>query len=306
MKKRAVVELVLAGFLLAGTMGCAEELPPAKGQECAEIEVARAEETKQVCQFKRNKENGEYSFYAGSWQGKLPKTMGQMSSDQAAKFVLTFVGDNFIYDRNSLGSVKAVPLTIVDGAGPARRCGWFIDILQEYKGATFGHVRGSTKREGGIHAMLNDPPDDPEMKTHGPSVNIDVILWRVVREHGKAKAIVTEKHVKDVLLKDFLAKYQYADSRKAAFTYLDLAYLPKQDDPNRWVPRWLAELSVPHPGPYTPSNPMKPTIHSYVVDAWTGNILESQKQEVPVAGVDTATTPLPPEEKSKNREGRVK
>ena len=142
--------------------------------------------------------------------------------------------------------------------------------------------------------MLNDMPNVPGQKAQGPSVSIDVIIWKVVREHGKAKPVLPEKQVRDILLKDFVAKYQYAKNRGTDFTYLDLVYLPRADNPKRWIPRWLAEMKTPHPGSYTPGNPMKPTIHSYVVDAWSGKILESERELVPVASVGTEPAPSPP------------
>ena len=65
------------------------------------------------------------------------------------------------------------------------------------------------------------------------------------------------------------------------------------DNSKRWFPKWLAEVQTPHPGPDSPHNPMKPTIHSYVVDAWTGKVIESEQHLVPIADVNFQTEPVP-------------
>lgn len=295
MKKRMFHGVIRVGLLFASHLGCAQDTTTEKGKALAEIEVSRAEQPEETSRFKRDKDSERYSFYTESWAGKLPKSIGAMSSDEAADFVLKIVSDNFTsYDRQSLTWIEASPLSEQALNGPSRRVGWFVNILQGYKGAQLGHVRSMMKKAGGIHAMLNDPPSGaPQLKGEGPSVSIDVILWKVIREHGEAKPVVTTKRVKDILLKHFVTEYQYAKEKETKFTYLDLAYVPRQDNPNRWVPRWLAEVETFHPGPY-PNNPMKPTIHSYVVDAWTGKIIESDRGLVPVADVVTQPLPSPP------------
>ena len=129
-------------------------------------------------------------------------------------------------------------------------------------------------------------------------VSVDVTLWSVVREHGEPRPIVMENEVKDILLKDFLKKHPHAEHVGAEFSYLDLAYVPKPGHAKRWVPRWLAAVQTSHPGSDTPAAPMKPTIESYEVDAWTGRIIGSERALVPLDPVRPPEAPSPAVEDS--------
>jgi len=275
--------LAIVATVFACSVGLAEDRITTPRRSLAEIEVTRAEIPKKACRFTR-RQGEEYSLFAPSWPDGLKKPVGQMSLKEAADFVLAVVAENFAYDRTSLVWVTGSPITEQGPEGAARRVGWFVDVLQAYQGVRFGDVQGVRNLEGGVHAMLENPPAGvPELEAKGPSVDIDVILWKVVREHGEATPVLTKKQVQGILLRDFAARYPHAGSRPATFAHLELAYLPKQDDPKRWVPRWLAKVQSSHPGSHTSARPMKPIIHSYTVDAWIGKILSSKRELVPTS-----------------------
>lgn len=194
-KTHVLCGLVIVASGFAGAVGQAKDTIAVPRRSLAEIEVTRAEIPKKACRFTRH-EGEEYRLFASSWPGGSKKPVGQMSLKEAANFVLAVVAEDFTYDRASLAWVQGSPITEQGPEGPARRVGWFVDVLQGYHGVRFGDVQGVRNLEGGVHAMLEDPPAGvPDLEAKGPSVGIDVILWKVVREHGEARPVLNEEQV---------------------------------------------------------------------------------------------------------------
>jgi hypothetical protein len=252
----------------------------------AEIEVARGEKPRATCAFARDEESGAYELLATWGRGKAPtlarppKAFGAMTQDQVRAWALEVVQASFEGDWSDLTDPETGPDTVDRGDGKKIPVGWRLILLQAYKGVVFSDPDAYSDRAG-VSAFVSD---DLTGETEGPSrARFSVRRWRVVKEHGPAKKVVAEKEVAAALRKDFVRRHPELKGEEVEADVV-LCWAVKPGEADRRVPLWRVELEGRAPGR------LKPELHVYRVDAWTGAILSS----TPVAVPGIAPPPPPP------------
>lgn len=245
----------------------------ALGQELAEIEVARGEKPKAGCLFKKDDDDGTYVL--DRTESPKPATsFGSMNRERACAWALEVVRASFEGEWSDLSRPENGPDTL--NGKPA---GWSLDFLQTYKNVAFYDPDDPGDRAG-VLAMLSDDLSGGG----GPgSARIRVKRWTVLKEHGPAKKIV--KDATPGPLKHFAKAYPGVQGKPEAEA--ELCWAPKPGAADRRIPIWHVTVSAP--------NGFKPQLHTYRVDAWTGEIASSR--EIAIPGRIPSPPPAPPPKK---------
>ena len=244
----------------------------AQAEALAEIEVARGEKPRAKTLFKLDEPDGRYELYDGWGEGKSPllprpaKAFGAMTREEAQRWALDVVKGSFEVDGSDLLHPTNGPDTVTRGDQKPIPMGWGLDFLQVHKGAVFYDPDEAGERAG-VLAMLSD---DLSFQTEGPAtVRITVRRWAVLKEHGPAKKPVGEAAATAAPLKHF-AKINAEKPEAEAVLF----WAVKPGAAERRVPLWHVTLTAPTDG-------LKPNIHTYRVNAWTGAIVSSREVAIP-------------------------
>jgi hypothetical protein len=233
-----------------------------------ELEVARAEKPKDGALFKLDPDDGVHELRL-SWLGgnepgvKRPTSFGAMTLQQARAWAMGVAAAAFDNDLSDLSHPRVGPDTVTRGDGTVIPMGWQLDCVQSYKGVAFADPDAWGERAG-VRAWVSD--DLSFQETGAASASFRVRLWRVVKEHGPAKAVVA----KDKAVAAARAKLGKARDVEADAV---LFWASKPGAADRRVPLWHVELR--RPGAF------KPEIESFRIDAWTGTVLEARRVAIP-------------------------
>lgn len=248
----------------------------ALAQDLAEIEVARGEKPKAACVFTFDEDRYELEEAWG--EGKTPRlpkppmAFGAMTRGRACAWTLDVLRNSFEAEWTDLAPPENGPDTL-----NGKPSGWSLDFLQTYKGVAFYDPDEAGERAG-VLAMLSDDLSGGDVW----SARIRVRRWAVLKEHGPSRKVV--KDPAPGPLKDFARRYPRVQGRPEAETVLCWAVKPGAAE--RRIPIWHVTVSAP--------DGMKPQLHRYRVDAWTGAILSSRETAIPGRIVPDVPVVSPP------------
>lgn len=297
----ALVVVVVAAFVCAG---CREQATSAdstdkeKGKRqatdsattsavreplvLAEIEVEPGTRPLKNCTFHSVQHDNKYQIEIKDLSN-YKKPFGEMPLAEAANIARQLVQQNFDLEGITLAAPEGEQRVLQRGDESPRPEGWYFKMVQTYRGVRLDDLNTSDAGMSGVDASLSDLLS---------LVDIRFSVWRIVREHGQRRDVLTEVQAGKLMRDDFIKHHPRAAVENVEFHRFEIAYIPKSGAQGRFIPAWRAELrafigdSMPDsPGQPGISPHIEPIIHTYVLDAWSGRSIESQQRLVPLAPV---------------------